>query len=357
MSKVIIDIIYYLVEAVVFWLFCEKAFKAKNKVLSFTLTLLAYAAMFCIGLMRINYLNIVSTIIFHFLLMLFCFKTKPLIAIVFTILIEGSIAASEYIAIPILAAILGKHFNDFATDDWFYLVAAIISKSILILSYFAYLKLYKKHNNSFDNTGYGFILLISISNISLFMLIQYLSNGMTPNVQLYVVWAISAIFFYVASFLTLNYRNFMISKTNQISELTIENQKKELDEQYFSVLEKSNDDMQILAHDFKNHLSYVRHLDSAEEKDKYIDKVYPEIEKFQQTASTGNNTLDVILSKYTSICALKAIDFKTDVKNANLAQVESVDLIALLYNLLDNAVEAAETSAAKRITLTLVKDT
>ena len=189
------------------------------------------------------------------------------------------------------------------------------------------------------------------------MLIQYLSNGMTPNVQLYVVWAISAIFFYVASFLTLNYRNFMISKTNQISELTIENQKKELDEQYFSVLEKSNDDMQILAHDFKNHLSYVRHLDSAEEKDKYIDKVYPEIEKFQQTASTGNNTLDVILSKYTSICALKAIDFKTDVKNANLAQVESVDLIALLNNLLDNAVEAAETSAAKRITLTLVKDT
>ena len=115
--------------------------------------------------------------------------------------------------------------------------------------------------------------------------------------------------------------------------------------------------MQILAHDFKNHLSYVRHLDSVEDIDKYIDKVYPEIEKFQQTASTGNKTLDVILSKYTSICELKAVSFKADVKNANLSQVESVDLIALLNNLLDNAVEAAETSESKRITLTLVKDT
>ena len=234
----------------------------------------------------------------------------------------------------------------------------LISKTLHFISTMILIMIFNRNKKkTITNKGMILTLTVLLSNVAILIMVEYISRKTEYNREMNIVWGVIAGLLLLLTFLLLFNRSYLINQADKIYELNIENQKKELDEQYFSVLEKANDDMQILAHDFKNHLSYVRNLDNVEDIDKYIDKVYPEIEKFQQTASTGNKTLDVILSKYTSICELKAISFKADVKNANLSQMESVDLIALLNNLLDNAVEAAEQSAAKQITLTLVKDT
>ena len=107
----------------------------------------------------------------------------------------------------------------------------------------------------------------------------------------------------------------------------------------------------ILAHDFKNHLAFIRTLDNAEEKDEYIDKISPKIESFSNAGISKNKTLDIIISKYSSLCDIKGISFKIDVKTSNLNQIDSFDLVTLLNNLLDNALEAAEISEAKSVEL------
>ena len=294
---------------------------------------------------------------YNFFDYLFLYSQKFVTSLIHSFLFYGLLVATEYITVPIIAIIFDSNYEIYKTNSTFYLYAAISSKLLHFLTILILLMIYKKIKQKESIKGLSLTVIITLSNVVILTIIELLIAKTNINQEVYVLWCVLAGLLLISNFMVFLNRSNIIRQTERIHELNIENQKKELDEQYFSVLEKSNDDMQILAHDFNNHLSYVRHLNSAEEKDKYIDKIYPEIEKFQQTASTGNKTLDVILSKYTSICELKAVSFKADVKNANLSQMESVDLIALLNNLLDNAVEAAEQSAAKRITLTLVKDT
>lgn len=358
MYKDLINASLYIFEAVLFWRYCNSAFKVKKRdILSFLICLLSYGGLFFIFKLNLNYVNIIANIIVCFLIIHFWYKENYLISLIHATLILAFMTTAEYITIPAFAILFKGNFNTYLQSDLFYFFANLISKIIHLVLCVLFLRLYNKNKNQTEKKGFLLIFVISFSNMVLFLLIQFVTQSIEPNTKLYIIWMISALFLYISIYLVFYYRNYIIRQAEQINILNMEKQKRELDEQYFSVLEKSNDNMQILAHDFKNHLSYVRNLDNVEDIDSYIDKIYPDIEQFQQTAATGNKTLDVILSKYTSICELKAVSFKADVKNANLSQVESVDLISLLNNLLDNAVESAEQSETKTLSLALIKDT
>ena len=358
MNNSIIDIFIFIFEAFELSFYCKNAFKSKFKSRTSVLIIfMAYFVLYWICQLRLTFLNDICQVITIFLIIFFLYSQKFVTSLIHSFLFYGLLVATEYITVPIIAIIFDSNYEIYKTNSTFYLYAAISSKLLHFLTILILLMIYKRIKQKESIKGLSLTVIITLSNVVILTIIELLIAKTNINQEVYVLWCVLAGLLLISNFMVFLNRSNIIRQTERIHELNIENQKKELDEQYFSVLEKSNDDMQILAHDFNNHLSYVRHLNSAEEKDKYIDKIYPEIEKFQQTASTGNKTLDVILSKYTSICELKAVSFKADVKNANLSQMESVDLIALLNNLLDNAVEAAEQSKSKEITLTLVKDT
>jgi sensor histidine kinase YesM len=63
--------------------------------------------------------------------------------------------------------------------------------------------------------------------------------------------------------------------------------------------------------------------------------------------------LDLIISKYATLCESKNIKFDVDVKTANLNYIDDVDLSTLMNNLLDNAVEATEQSKERYIKLNI----
>lgn len=359
MSITFVNIGLYIFQALIFYYYCNSIFNSKfKKGFRLLFILLGFSILFFINLLAKVYLNGIMVVLTIFLIVFFVYNESVWSSLLQAILYLAILAASEYVALPIVNIVYKLYDTDFHNDFHGYLFATIISKTIHFICIIILIWFFnRKNSKSISRKGMLLTLTVPLSNIAILIMVEYISRKTAYSREMNIVWGVIAGILLLLTFLLLFNRSYLINQADKIYELNIENQKKELDEQYFSVLEKSNDDMQILAHDFKNHLSYVRHLDSAEEKDKYIDKIYPEIEKFQQTASTGNKTLDVILSKYTSICELKAVSFKADVKNANLSQMESVDLIALLNNLLDNAVEAAEQSKSKQITLTLVKDT
>lgn len=136
-----------------------------------------------------------------------------------------------------------------------------------------------------------------------------------------------------------------------MSDLKAIQQQAENDERYFEVIEQSNKDMQVFAHDIKNHLIQIRNMEDFESAKNYIDSIYPQIETFSSIGISQNKMLDLIISKYIKLCGSKDIKFSVDVKTANLNYIADSDLSTLLNNLLDNAVEAAEQTKEKKITL------
>ena len=69
--------------------------------------------------------------------------------------------------------------------------------------------------------------------------------------------------------------------------------------------------------------------------------------------NTKNKFLDLLLNKYKSICDSSGISFEYNIRTANLSFMDAPDLITLLSNILDNAVEAASVSEKKTIELSI----
>lgn len=68
-----------------------------------------------------------------------------------------------------------------------------------------------------------------------------------------------------------------------------------------------------------------------------------------------NKTLDIIISKYTSLCASKNIDIFFNLKTADLSDIDDLDLSTILNNILDNAIESVAKSEKKKITVDIYK--
>ena len=123
--------------------------------------------------------------------------------------------------------------------------------------------------------------------------------------------------------------------------------------QYLSLLERKNEQMQIMAHDYKNNVLTIAEMTDSLEIKKYVNSMVGEIKKYNQIAKTKNKLLDVILNKYTDICRSKHLKFETDVMSDNLDFIDGYDISSLFNNILDNAVEAAEKSNNKFISLNI----
>lgn len=118
---------------------------------------------------------------------------------------------------------------------------------------------------------------------------------------------------------------------------------------YYALLDRQNEVLKQLTHDEKNHLSTIKALANDPNVDAYIDSIYGEISYHSMFGNTDNKYLDLVLNKYQAICSETGITFTISVKTANLSFIEPADLITLLSNILDNAVEAAKDSKERTI--------
>ena len=136
-----------------------------------------------------------------------------------------------------------------------------------------------------------------------------------------------------------------------IYRLKAEIERIKIEQSHYEILKKQNSDILRYAHDAKNHLAIIKNLNDNPKVDQYIDEMNEELRSYTKVSHTGNTTFDVILNKYLYECEINDIQFNCDVRVSNLNFVESYDLIAILSNLLDNAIEAAVHSEEKIITL------
>ena len=135
-----------------------------------------------------------------------------------------------------------------------------------------------------------------------------------------------------------------------------ETQKMQTDLRYYEILEKKNDTLRIYAHDAKNHLLALKALTSEPEALAYIDSMQNSLSEYGKVKITGNHLLDVMLDRYQTQSELNGISFSviqcTDVSKA----MNDYDLVTILGNLLDNAIEAASQTEQKTVSVSIKRD-
>lgn len=361
MAIVFINIFVYILEATLFWYYCENAFGGKHsKPVNYGLVfaVFSFGCVMCCVFNHSTYINLVVGLLSDIFIIWVIYKQKILIASIHSIIIFTLLGASEYILIPLCSLIFGPRYQNGVENVTFYFFIAIVGKLLHMFTVIIVLHIYlkfisKKQKNNTDSTkGLLISLVIPFSSTVLFVLLEDSFVGKPLSVKEYVIWAVAAVLLLISTLFVFYYRSYLISLSRKITGLELKEQQKQFDEQYYALVEKSNRDMQILSHDFKNHLIQLDTAENMEQVHEYIKSMYPTIQQFHSVNVSENKTLNTIISKYNSLCAVKGIEFKYNI-SASLSFLENNDLTAILGNLLDNALESAEKCAKKRIALSI----
>ena len=236
------------------------------------------------------------------------------------------------------------------SDVVYFFVGVAISKALyFVIVYFVANTLSYKKNHAVGSMSITYLnLLYPMIVLILLVFLFRISLEYQLSKELLVVTMVVTSASIVLCCLTAIYTQRIQKRENEFAELKAREQKNEMDMQYLNLLEQKNQAMQILTHDYKNHLFALRNMGGAEQQE-YIDRITNEMNANRNTCHSGNHTLDIIINKYVTECELKGVTFDFEIKISNLGFVSDYDLVTILGNLLDNALEAAQQSEAKII--------
>ena len=99
-----------------------------------------------------------------------------------------------------------------------------------------------------------------------------------------------------------------------------------------------------LFHDFHNHIGVLRQFLTHErygEAVRYLDELQAPVRNLTATVWTGDETADYLINSKAAAAEADGIRFQAQVEFPRRTNIRSVDLCAILGNLLDNAIEAA----------------
>ncbi len=97
----------------------------------------------------------------------------------------------------------------------------------------------------------------------------------------------------------------------------------------------------IHIHDLRHELDAIM-SDADEEKRSYIANIRRDLDQYNAFATTGNESVDIILTEKSLLCNSKQIRFNYIVDGQALSFLKKAEMVALLGNIIDNAIEASE---------------
>lgn len=182
-------------------------------------------------------------------------------------------------------------------------------------------------------------------------MIEYIGIRESFSAESYRILATASVFMLVTSAIAILTQFHFLETQEEYQLLKTESVRYQTERDYYAILEEQNNALMIYAHDAKKHLAAIRSLNDNPEVTGYVDCLNDQLHTVTQVGHSGNKLLDVMLSKYSFSCRQKNIHFDYDVKLCNLTQLQDIDLVAILGNLMDNAVTAADDSVGKEINL------
>lgn len=343
MTKIIIDIFMFLLEFVLLYYYSNSLFKSKkSKNVRIVTTFLCFVVLFIVYQFKITYINTVLMFAIYLFSFVFLYKVKLKSAVFHTVIFIVVMMAAELIPATIYS-ILFDDFNAFETDITAYIFNVIVGKFIYFSIMLILLKVFaQKENMEQQDNFYWMLFVMPLASIVMMISFRYVVYSVDLTESMSILWIISSVGVIFANILVFIIYERSMRDSRELYKLKSIKQQEELDKHYFEIIKQSNKDMRIFAHDIKNHLIQIRNFDDIDRVHNYVDTLVPDIEKFSHKGMSKNETLDIIISKYYTLCESKQINFSVDVKTANLSYINSVDLSTMMNNLLDNSVEAAQ---------------
>jgi sensor histidine kinase YesM len=264
--------------------------------------------------------------------------------------------------------------------DTFYLVACVkIISSVHLLGYFPYQFLSKKYG--FDINTEGIIasalsmlgVLFAIFIVKKFLLPRLDKTPKAVKISLFAIYVIMDLMTTVANggfkavsnsefvvvgilfVIAMSIAIFLVTKTIKEKEdeakiltaMYYESDKYA----YYRQIEQKNLEIRQLSHDINNHLATIRNLSENIEDEsvyKYVNELISDYDK-ATPSFCANRIADAVLVHEMQNAREKGVKLVISVQIPQEFFVSSVDLVSLISNIIDNAVEASQSSNEKAV--------
>ena len=351
LEKSFVPIVYLVEMLVAFIFFSRLSAKKYSSVKCWIIGMLLFE---CGALLNHHFsntiwINAISFLAINISFALICFKAPPIKVFFYSSVLFVLSTALEFATIFVISTMFGTNVTEYNNQPVLLIIEGTIGKALYFLTCLILLNFIKpdKSSSKFPLSFYAYPASTIISLI-VFWYVCAQNTTSEKSQNLLAVVCILLLISTVVLFITYQQN---LEKENNYILLKSENNKLKLEKAYYDILEHKNHQLMIYAHDAKNHLTTIKNLNNNPKIDTYIDKMTENLKMYSQICNSGNMILDVIISRYLIECEMKEIKFTFDVRLNNLSFVDDFDLVSIMDNLMDNALEAAEKSAKKFITL------
>lgn len=334
--------------------YCERLFErkiSKSKTLLISGCIYTFLYIICITFNLNEVINSALFIISTFLVLFICYNTSTLSAVFHSAIISAMMSISE-----LLVIFIGSTVSNVPTyryeQDFVSFISLCCTSKFLYYVFCRILSFIIKKDESVKGSHW-LLFIMPLSSVFCSVLIHYLSGYVKDNQVLYILCFASILLLFVANVIIFRIYSKSSKTASELYELKAIEQKQEIDNAYMNIIEENNNELKVFCHDIKNHLQQISNLSDDPKIKEYVNNLYGTVNEYSYTGMSDNKVLDIIISKYNSLCQSKRIKISFDTKTANLDFMEDIDLSNVMNNLLDNAVESAEKSQEKKIAVSV----
>lgn len=346
-------LIGHIVEFCVVFLFFNTVSQQKRKTI-FTISggIALYFLVFLFYLIfDSSIINIVAGTLFNFIFGKIFYKNQILINVFYSLFLTVSLTASEFLVMA-LVSVGNNNINTYKESAESFLLLCLFSRIIFLIIVLSVGILLQKNNVKKMPV---FLILFPIASTVILYTLWFISAESSNSTKINYLVVVASISVISSVLLTYVFYSKTYKELNEFYNSQKEHTREVTDAAYYSIIDNQNIQLKTLLHNEKNHLSTIKSLANNPDVNEYIDKIYGEIVENSLVGNSKNKMLDLTINKYQYICSNENINFNVSITTANLSYIEPPDLITLLGNLLDNAVDAAKMSKNRTINLSLNK--
>lgn len=130
-------------------------------------------------------------------------------------------------------------------------------------------------------------------------------------------------------------------------------------EENYKILEENEKEIHILRHDILKYMAEIKEMmnkGNREAVERYVEDISNIVSKDTSISRTGNLVLDTILNIENRKAVALGIKYDVKLNISESINISSVDLSSILYNAIDNAIEACEKVKEKYILVSITAD-
>lgn len=342
----------YALEAVIFYAFFSRISAPKLsrwKIFLIGLGLFEIGSAFNILFQNTVLVNTIVTLVVITLFFRLCFETSIKVALLYSLLLDGLNFAIESIIVFFFSSLLRIPTSEYQSNFMILFMETISCKAIFFM---VCLMLSNWTTDTAVRKIPASLFVYPVCVTACLLVFSYIisSEILTRDGQMLLAGTSGALLLsLIFLFSTFQHE---IEKDGMLAIAQEENAHLKTEKEYFDILEKQNQNLMLYAHDVRKHLNAIREMSQDPDINEYVAKLCGELTTYTQSCQSGNKLLDVMINRYVLDCELKEIFFEYSVRECPLRCLEDLDLVAILGNLMDNAITAASESEKKWVSLT-----